>query len=384
MTIFYWKKGQLINMNILYNDLSGQWKEIEQSCVPKLTDFFNSGMYIGGEHVEKFEHDFSQYVGRKYTIGVSNGTDGLKLAIQALNLEGKTNVIMSANTYIANMISVDHQIHGEYEVTLLDHDDYFLLDLELVKDHLTKNRHLYDNVLIVAVHLYGQPINMKLLENIANQFNCRILEDASQSHGALYENEMVGSRSDICVYSLYPGKSLGAIGDAGVITTDDSSYAQKLYSLRNYGSSVKYHYDDIGWNNRLDPLQAIILSEKLNFLDTWNDKKIQVAKMYDDMLKGIVVTPKIANHVTKHVYHIYAVLCDHRDDLQRYLHDKKIPTVIHYPIPIHKTKPYLRSEDYHPNTESNAKKLLSLPIHPYLTPDEISFICESITKYYTS
>ena len=267
----------MITKQIKFNDLSRQWEDIEECCMDSLLDMLRSGWYIGGPYLDKFEKSFAEYTGRKHAIGVSNGTDGLKLAIQSMNLEGKTNVIMAANTYIADIIAVDHQVRGDFEVTLLDHDDYFLLDLNHLENHLDQNRDKYDNVVIMAVHLYGQPIDMIKLESISDKYDCRVLEDASQSHGAMYDDEMVGTRSEMCVYSLYPGKSLGAIGDAGIVTTDNEEHANSLKSLRNYGSNVKYHYDDIGWNNRMDPLQAIFLDEKLRLLDGWNEKKNKIA-----------------------------------------------------------------------------------------------------------
>lgn len=373
----------MIAQQIKFNDLSKQWEDIEESCMESLLDMLRSGWYIGGPYLDKFEKSFAEYTGRKHAIGVSNGTDGLKLAIQSMNLEGKTNVIMAANTYIADIIAIDHQVRGDFEVTLLDHDDYFLLDLDHLENHLDQNRNKYDNVVIMAVHLYGHPIDMIKLERISNKYNCRVLEDASQSHGAMYSDEMVGTRSEMCVYSLYPGKSLGAIGDAGIVTTDNEEHAKSLKSLRNYGSSVKYHYDDIGWNNRMDPLQAIFLDEKLRLLDGWNEKKNKIAEMYTEYLGTCVETPKVASHVDRHVYHIYAILCEDRENLQKFLNDKGIPTVIHYPIPIHMTKPYknMICNDCE-KTMHNADRLLSLPMHPYLSDDDIKFVCDSILEFY--
>ena len=373
----------MITKQIKFNDLSRQWEDIEESCMDSLLDMLRSGWYIGGPYLDKFEKSFAEYTGRKHAIGVSNGTDGLKLAIQSMNLEGKTNVIMAANTYIADIIAVYHQVRGDFEVTLLDHDDYFLLDLNHLENHLDQNRDKYDNVVIMAVHLYGQPIDMIKLESISDKYDCRVLEDASQSHGAMYDDEMVGTRSEMCVYSLYPGKSLGAIGDAGIVTTDNEEHANSLKSLRNYGSNVKYHYDDIGWNNRMDPLQAIFLDEKLRLLDGWNEKKNKIAEMYTEHLGTCVETPKVASHVDLHVYHIYAILCEDRENLQKFLNDRGIPTVIHYPIPIHMTKPYrhMTCNDCE-KTMHNADRLLSLPMHPYLSEDDVKFVCDSILEFY--
>jgi len=371
-------------MNIKFNDLTKQWHEIKEEVMPELNLFFESSAYICGPYLEKFEKEFSEWSGRKYSIGVSNGTDGLKLAIQALNYySGTTDVIIPSNTYIADPFSISHQIKGEFNISLIDHDDYFQMDLNILENHLEENRNKFDNCIIMPVHLYGHPTDMKKLFNIASKYNCKIIEDASQAHGAITNNEMIGKYADMTVYSLYPGKNLGAIGDAGIITTDSIQYSERLKSLRNYGSSKKYYYDDIGWNNRMDPIQAIFLSAKLKHLDKWNQMKQSIALKYDSLLSDIVVTPKIDSHVNLHVYHIYCVLVNDRENLQNFLDLKGIPTVIHYPIPIENTKLYdqfVRVKNK--NTISNADKILSLPMHPWLTNSEIEYICSSIIEFY--
>lgn len=371
-------------MNIKFNDLTKQWHEIKEEVMPELDSFFESSAYICGPYLERFEKEFSEWTGRKYSIGVSNGTDGLKLAIQSFNFyAGKTDVIMPANTFIADPFAVSHQVKGDYHITLIDHDDYYQMDLQLLEEYLSSNRERYDNCIVIPVHLYGHPTNMKKLNEITSKYNCKIIEDASQAHGAITNGEMVGKYADMTVYSLYPGKNLGAIGDAGIVTTDNEEYKNRLVSLRNYGSPQKYHHDDIGWNHRMDPIQAVILSAKLKHLDKWNRMKQPIAKKYNELLSDIVITPKIDNHVDLHVYHIYCIVVEDRENLQKFLSSKGIQNGIHYPIPIKDTAPYryLLNEKT-PNTQYNSDKIMSLPMHPWIQETEIDYVCSSIKQYY--
>jgi dTDP-4-amino-4,6-dideoxygalactose transaminase len=371
-------------MNIKFNDLTKQWHEIKEEVMPELDSFFESSAYICGPYLERFEKQFSEWTGRKYSIGVSNGTDGLKLAIQSFNFyAGKTDVIMPANTFIADPFAVSHQVKGDYHITLIDHDDYYQMDLQLLEEYLSSNRERYDNCIVIPVHLYGHPTNMKKLNEITSKYNCKIIEDASQAHGAITNGEMVGKYADMTVYSLYPGKNLGAIGDAGIVTTDNEEYKNRLVSLRNYGSPQKYHHDDIGWNHRMDPIQAVILSAKLKHLDKWNRMKQPIAKKYNELLSDIVITPKIDNHVDLHVYHIYCIVVEDRENLQKFLSSKGIQNGIHYPIPIKDTPPYsYLANEKTPNTQYNSDKILSLPMHPWIQETEIEYVCSSIKQYY--
>lgn len=371
-------------MNIKFNDLTKQWHEIKEEVMPELDSFFESSAYICGPYLERFEKEFSEWTGRKYSVGVSNGTDGLKLAIQSFNFyDGKTDVIMPANTFIADPFAVSHQVKGDYHITLIDHDDYYQMDLQLLEEYLSSNRERYDNCIVIPVHLYGHPTNMKKLNEITSKYNCKIIEDASQAHGAITNGEMVGKYADMTVYSLYPGKNLGAIGDAGIVTTDNEEYKNRLVSLRNYGSPQKYHHDDIGWNHRMDSIQAVILSVKLKHLDKWNKMKQPIAKKYNELLSDIVITPKIDNHVDLHVYHIYCIVVEDRENLQKFLLSKGIQNGIHYPIPIKDTSPYrYLVNDKTPNTQYNSDKILSLPMHPWIQETQIDYVCSSIKQYY--
>ena len=214
----------------MFNDLGAQWSQIELSALPKVIDLLRSGQYVGGKKIEEFEKHFSEYTGTRYTVGTSNGTDALKLSLQALQLSGTVDVVMSANTFIADAFAVSYQKNAEYSISLIDHDDYYQLDCDLLESHLLASRHKFDHCVIMAVHLYGHPVNMKRVTELSKKYGCFVIEDASQAHGARCFGSHVGNFSDMCAYSLYPGKNLGAAGDAGAITCTDESYRDRLLS----------------------------------------------------------------------------------------------------------------------------------------------------------
>ena len=257
--------------------------------------------------------------------------------------------------------------------------------MDLLESCLKENRKKWKSCVIIPVHLYGHPADIKLTLELAEKYDCKVLEDSSQAHGAMVLSKKVGVFGDLSAFSLYPAKNLGAFGDAGIITTNNEELYNRINASRNYGSLVKYHYEFRGWNNRLDTIQAIVLNEKLKYLDNWNGKRIENAKKYGDLLENIegVITPKTAPYVDKNVYHIYAIRVDNRDDLKEYLTKNNIPIVIHYPIPIQKTKPFLNlDKNDNPNAKQYANQLLSLPMHQFLTDDEINFIAEKINSYF--
>jgi len=372
-------------IQIQFNDLSKQWDAIIEDVLPRLETLFKKSDFIGGKAIEEFERNFAEYCGTKHAIGVSNGTDAIKLSLAALELKSPCGVIIPANTFIATALAVTYLTDLNYELILIDCDEYYQIDTDILESFLKKNRKKWNDCVIIPVHLYGHPADMKRILEIVNKFNCYILEDSSQAHGALVLNKKVGSIGDLSAFSLYPGKNLGAAGDAGIITTNNEELYNKVKSLRNYGSSVKYHYDYKGWNNRLDTIQAIVVNEKLKYLDIWNNLRIEVAKKFNDLLKpnNKIITPKTAPYINKQVYHIYAIRVKQRDMLQKYLQKNNIPTIIHYPIPIQKTMPFKNVNLFeNKNTIQYAKELISLPIHPFLSNDEINFITSKINNFF--
>ncbi|MFX1385412.1 MAG: DegT/DnrJ/EryC1/StrS family aminotransferase [Promethearchaeota archaeon] len=369
----------------MFNNLSKQWDAIKEDAMPRLEALFKKSDFIGGKAIEEFENNFAQYCKTKYALGVSNGTDALKLSLAAFEIESPCGVIIPANTFIATALAVTYLSDINYDLILIDCDEYYQIDVELLDGYLKKNRKKWKSCVIIPVHLYGHPSNMKRILEIAQQFDCFILEDSSQAHGAMVLNKKVGGIGDVSAFSLYPGKNLGAAGDAGVITTNNEELYKNIKSLRNYGSSAKYHYDFKGWNNRLDTIQAIIVDEKLKHLDKWNAIRIEIAKKYNNLLEDNlnIVTPKTSPYINKQIYHIYAIRVKERDKLQSYLNKNNIPNIIHYPIPIEKTKPFKYLEHFdNKRTKLYANELISLPMHPFLSDEEIEYITTKINAFF--
>lgn len=369
---------------IAFNDVPGQWGEISGSVIPKIDELGKRGDYIGGSAIESFEAEFSKYVGSKYSIGVSNGTDALKIGFQMFDLDDRDAVVVPANTFIADYLALKNCPGKSPKVIIIDHDDYYTLNMDDLSSFLMNERSEYRKILVVPVHLYGHPCDLDTLNELKKQYDLLIMEDCSQAHGTKYKGRHVGYLGEVSAYSLYPGKNLGALGDAGIMTTDSEVYYKRARSLRNYGSSVKYHYDELGHNHRLDTIQAIILSEKLKKLDVWTERKREVASRYLAEIKNPKVSLPLVSNNAYHSYHIFCLHVDDRESFMSHMSDQGIPTIIHYPIPIHNTKIF-DSEDSMVYTSYSTDRLkdhiVSIPIHPYLTEDEISMVIHSINSW---
>jgi len=371
-------------LKVLFNNLGKQWEVIKEEVKPRFDLLFKQSNFINGAPVGEFEEHFAQYIGTKYAVGISNGTDALKVALEALNVDSPCGVIIPANTFVATILAITYLCKLKADIQLIDCDEYFQIDVNLLEKCLKEKRNTWKSCVIIPVHLFGHPTDIKRIVELANEYDCKVLEDSSQSHGALVEGKKVGCFGDMSAFSLYPGKNLGAAGDAGVITTNSEELYQKCKSLRNYGSSVKYYYDFKGYNHRLDTIQAIIVDEKLKHLDKWNDMRIEVAKKLNDQLKDNeqVITPKLAPYAEKNVFHIYTILIKNRNELQKYLNDNEIQSGIHYPVPIQKTKPFNYLDHYdNRNAIRFADEMLSLPMHPFLEDKEIEFITSTINNF---
>lgn len=368
-------------MDIKYNDLGAQWNLIKEKTLDQIITFVEKGFYISEKESSEFEKRFSDYCGTKYAIAVSNGTDALKLTLQVLKLKEPVCVIIPANTFISLAFAASY---FQYNLVLIDCDKYYQIDIKKLEEWLIKNRVNYESVVIIPVHMYGHPCDMGSIIEMSKKYDFRIIEDCSQAHGAKCTSGIVGSLGDLAAFSCYPGKNLGAIGDAGIITTNNQEFYERLKLLRNLGSRGKYVHEVVGWNNRIDNLQAIILSEKLEHLDDWNNKRIKVARQYCAKLQKIkgVKLPGEANWCGKAVYHIFAIRTKKRDSLQEWLNSNGIPTIIHYPIPIQKSEPYKVKDFGNHNTVSWCHELLSLPIHPFLKKAEVSYICQKIRAFF--
>ena len=373
-----------LNLNIEFNDLNAQWQLIKEGAIQRIDALFKDSYFIRGKDIAIFEANYAKWNNTKYAIGCSNGTDAIKLALMGMNLKGSVSFYIPANTFIATIAAAEHA-YPEASMHLIDCDNYFQMDMDLLEESLSKNRTKSKHAVIIPVHLYGHTVDIKKVKSLASKYECIIIEDSSQAHGAVGEGDvMVGSFGRASCFSLYPGKNLGAAGDAGVITTNDESIKNRVFALRNLGSEIKYHHEIKGFNNRLDTFQAIIVDEKLKYIDTWNDMRNDVIKKYEKLIRHQhVLLPKRANYCQKHVYHIYCVRITNgkRQEFQKYLKDNGIPTVIHYPIPIEETKAYSYLNVYNQNTRNWAREIISLPIHPFLKNSEIEYISEVINNW---
>ena len=342
-------------------------------------NFFNSSWYILGQQVKKFEEEYSLFNKVKYCVGVSNGLDALHIALRALGIHKGDEVIVPSNTYIATALAVSYV--GATPVFVEPDINTYNIDASKIEAAITSKTKA-----ILPVHLYGQSCEMKSIMFIAKKYNLFVIEDNAQSHGASYNGKLTGSWGNINGTSFYPGKNLGALGDAGAITTNDMELAGKASVLRNYGSQKKYYNEVVGYNMRLDECQAGFLSIKLKYLKEWTEQRQEIAGWYNDALKNVsnLILPAIAKNAT-HVYHLYVVRTKFRNDLQKYLTDNGIGTLIHYPIPPHLQKAYhklgFKAGDF-PIAEEIANTCLSLPIWPGMKKNQIKIISTLIEKFY--
>ncbi len=368
-----------------FNDLGSQWDEIRETALKEIDLLGKRGDYIGGKAISEFEEMFAEFSGNRFACGVSNGTDALKIAFQLFDLCSEDLVIIPANTFIADYLALKNLPGSLPAVALIDHDIYYTICTEELDKFLETKRENYRKVVVVAVHLYGHPCNLKALKDLKEKYDLMILEDCSQSHGTSCKNQEHASLGEISVWSLYPGKNLGALGDAGIITTNSEEFCSRAKMLRNYGSSKKYHYDELGHNHRLDTIQAIFLKEKIKLLPEWNRKKSHVAKRYSNEITNIAISlPRTADWCNFHSYHIFCVgVIGDRENFALHLESKGVPTLIHYPIPVHKTKIFDKNDLVisSERTDMLMDRIVSLPIHPFMTEEEIDQVINAINSW---
>jgi len=335
--------------------------------------FLNGGWFILGNQVKKFEEDFASFCNTKHCVGVASGLDALILAISAFNFPKNSEIIVPSNTYIATILAV---IRNGFKPVLVEPDiNTYNIDPSRIEEKITKNTKA-----ILAVHLYGKACNMEEICSIANKYNLKIIEDAAQAHGARYKDRMVGTFGIGC-FSFYPTKSLGALGDAGAITTDDESLAKTFKSLRNYGSTIKYYNDDLGYNSRLDEIQAGFLSAKLEILHEITEHKRELAKIYLENLDDRFIKPSVHEDYFD-VYHIFNIRHHKRGELRSYLLENEIKTEIHYPLAPHRQKSMQGIiEGEYPISEEIHNTTLSLPISYFHTKENILRVCEVMNRW---
>lgn len=346
------------------------------SAMKKVLD---SGWYISGTALQNFEKSFAEYCGSKYCLGVANGLDALTLTIRAWKELGRLKdgdeVLVPANTYIASILAITE---NNLNPILVEPDERtYNINPELLLKHLTSKTKV-----ILPVHLYGQLADMKAINDFATKHDLLVLEDSAQSHGAQRNGLKSGSCGHASGFSFYPGKNLGALGDAGAITTNDDKLAETISYLRNYGSKIKYQNEYQGVNSRLDELQAAILSVKLNYLDQETEARRIVAEQYCEGIRNSSVMLPFVTNREAHVWHLYVIRTGQRDKLQKHLHDSGVQTLIHYPIPPHKQKAYQGFNHLHlPLTEKIHEEVFSLPMSPVMTPHEIETVINAVNSF---
>lgn len=370
-------------MKVPFSDLNLQHKKIKKEINRAINKVIKRGDFILGEEVGLFEKEFAKFCNCRYAVGVSSGTDALFLAITSLGLKKGDEVIVPAFTYIATALAVSYT--GAKPVFVDIEQDSYNIDVTKIKQAITKRTKA-----IIPVHLYGQPANMPEILKIAKGHNLKVIEDAAQAHGASIRMEdgrwhKTGGIGDIGCFSFYPSKNLGAMGDGGIIVTNNGEIHKKLLRLRDYGRISRYEHIIIGYNARLDTLQAAILRIKLRKLDAWNNLRQEAAAIYNELFKDAsAVTTPYASPFAKHIYHIYAIRTKKRDELCQKLKTNGIGALIHYPIPLHLQKVYrnlgYQSGDF-PVAEKIADQILSLPIYPFINRMQIKFVADSIKKF---
>ncbi len=358
---------------IPFVDLKREYTEIKEEINESIQRVIKNGVFILGEEGEKFEEDFSSYVGAKYGVGVNSGSDALFLTLKALGISKGDEVITVSHTFIATADAITRNHATPIFVDV--NPETYCIDAEKIEEKITKKTKA-----ILPVHIYGHPADMDPILELAQTYDLYVIEDACQAHGAEYRGKKVGSIGAVGCFSFYPIKNLGAYGDGGIIVTNSEEIAAKLRMLRNYGQLQKYHHELSGLNSRLDEIQAAILRVKLRHLDKWNSKRRENAKLYNELLADTeIITPIEKN--AKHVYHLYVVRYKKRDALQQYFLRNEIQSLIHYPIPVHKQKDYLSSNYVLSVTEKISKEILSLPMFPQLTEKEIETVAATIVKF---
>ena len=335
--------------------------------------------FILGQPVSDFEAAFAGYCECDYALGVASGLDALKLILRAMGIGPGDEVITPAHTFIATALAISSV--GADPVLVEVDDKTYTMDPAAFEAAVTERTKA-----VIPVHLYGQSADMDAILQIARRYGLKVVEDACQAHGARYKGKAAGSLGDAAAFSFYPGKNLGAFGDGGAVTTNNSMLADQISALRNYGSVKKYYHDKLGENSRLDTLQAAVLGVKLKTLDAGNTARRTAAAFYTEKLNEVeeVIPPFIRND-SEHVFHLYVIQAERRDELRQYLMDQDVECLIHYPVPVHLQKAYSskgwKTGDF-PLTEKLADKILSLPIFPGITEEQIKYICQSIQDFY--
>lgn len=364
-------------MDVPFAIFNPMHEEIKEELQRAFKEVMDNSWFILGEQVEKFEEEYAAYCGCKYCIGCGNGLDAIYLILKAMNIGPGDEVIIPSNTFIATALAVSYS--GASVVFVEPDINTYTVKAEAVKERITEKTKA-----VIAVHLYGRPAEMDKLSELCKDEGVKLIEDAAQAHGAKNKGKIVGGLGDAAAFSFYPGKNLGALGDGGAVVTNDKDLAEKIKALRNYGSREKYQHLYKGNNTRLDEMQAAFLRVKLVSLDKWNNARQEIALKY---LKGInntkIILPK-GNDNSESVWHLFVIRSDRRNELQQYLKERGVHTVIHYPVPIHLQEAYkelnLGIGDL-PIAEEIAETVLSIPMWYGMDDEEINYVIEVLNNW---
>lgn len=364
-------------MNISFLSLNKMHECIEKDIYIKFQEIYKNNLFLKGSETERFETEFADFCGASYCVGCGNGLDALYLILKALEIGNGDEVIVPSNTFIATALAVTYC--GATPVFVEPDLDSYNMDTQKIEEKINSRTKA-----IIAVHLYGQAADMKEIKEISEKYHLKLIEDCAQAHGAYYKGQKVGTFGDAAGFSFYPGKNLGALGDAGAVITNDGNLAKKVRAFGNYGSYEKYKHVYAGNNSRIDEMQAAFLRIKLPYLDTWNQYRQMVAAQYLKQISNhMIVLPKILAD-RNHIWHIFAIRCKQRDNLQNYLRSNGIETNIHYPIPIHQQGAYVGiglHDAAYPNACLISETELSLPIYYGMTEEEIQYVIDTINQF---
>lgn len=351
--------------------------ELDKELKEAFERVYRSGHYVAGEEGPAFEQEFAAYCGRNYAAGCNSGLDALMLPLRALGIGTGDEVLVPSNTYIATALAVSYT--GATPVFVEPDIRTYNIDPERIEEKITEKTKA-----IMVVHLYGQPCDMDSIVAVAKKYNLKIVEDCAQAHGATYKGKRIGSFGDTAGFSFYPGKNLGAFGDAGAVIADDENLIREIKALRNYGSDYKYHHIYKGYNTRLDEIQAAILRTKLPHLDRMNEYRADVAKKYIEGISNpLIKTPFVIENV-KPVWHLFAIRCQRRSDLEIYLTNNGIETIKHYPTPMHLQGAYKDMnlpEGSLPIAEEISKTELSLPMFYGITDEQVEYVIDKLNHF---
>lgn len=364
-------------VNVPFGDMKVRYQSIQKEIDEAVQRVLASGYYILGPELEKFEHDFAQFLGVNYVVGCASGTEAIYLALAAAGVGPGDEVIVVAHTAVPTISAIS--MTGAEPVFVDIDPQSYVMDVTKVAAKISPKTKA-----IVPVHLYGQMVDMEALLKLGKSHSIPVLEDCAQSTGATYKQAIAGSLGEFGAFSFYPSKNLGAFGDGGAVCTNSKEGHEKLIRLRNYGQSKRYYHDSIGINSRLDEIQSAILGAQLPFLNEWNKRRYEIAQRYTEGLRDLVVTPhESANNF--HAYHLYVIQSNDREGLQKYLAEKNVGTLIHYPVPAHLQKAY-SYRGYKagalPVTEALTQRILSLPMFPELTDAQVDYTIQEIRNFH--